>query len=394
MKFNICIWDAKGLGINTVKSFLNLNRVQIVAEVNNIQSHCYVEVSKIGTVPNVDYYLIFIENCQSQIERVFNLLELDTKKILFFNLADYGVTLYSLYENADSYLIFDKKVTRYFDIFNQRLTNKYLTCTVGDLSYIGDVCDNTIMLYMYVAERNWADTAIYQFYSLAQKFFVIENDKEGIFCDIGANIGTTCIYFKKKIDASVKILAFEPSKENFKMLKTNLLLNDINESEVTLVPMGVSDIHSQYLISYIPANPGATFLHEAGDSDSEKNPVATAIPFDDYVEENNIDINQIKYIWVDTEGFEGVFLNGARKTLQQIDVPIVLEFTPDSLRRNHTEDKFLDTVKDLYVSYIIMGDETETIHPVSELEDYFTTDHSGQGVQLDIFMLKRTDNIM
>jgi len=109
---------------------------------------------------------------------------------------------------------------------------------------------------------------------------------------------------------------------------------------------------------------------------------------DDYVKNNHVDINQIKYIWVDTEGFEGAFLNGARKTLQQIHVPIVLEFTPDYLRRHHSEDKFLDAVKDLYASYIIMEDSTETYTSYIRVRSFFTEAYDRQWVQFNIFILK------
>ncbi|MCM1295543.1 MAG: FkbM family methyltransferase [Muribaculaceae bacterium] len=386
MKYNICIWDSIRLGRDTINRYLNLNNVTIIAEVNNKESDYHVEIQKMGDIPNVDYYLIFEANCHSQIEKMVNLLKLDLGKVLYFDVEAPYETLENLYKNVDSYGIFDKSVTRYFDVFNQRQTNKYLTCTVEGLSYIGDAHDTSIMLNMYVSGENWANDTMRQFYSLARRFYALEEKKQGIFCDIGANIGTTCIYFKKKIDANVKILAFEPSKENFKMLKTNMLLNDIDDSEVMMVPLGVSDIHSKYQVSYVSYNPGGTSLHEVDDTGADNAATVEAIPFDDYIEENNIDIHEIKYIWVDTEGFEGAFLNGARKTLSQIDVPVILEFTPGFLRKNGAESKFMEAVKDLYTSYIIMEDEAETIHPVSELEGYFRNDE--EMVQFDIFMLK------
>lgn len=385
MKLNICIWDSINLGIDKIKNYLNMDNVNIVAEVNNTESDRYVEIQQMGTVPNVDYYLVFEWNCHSKVKRVVELLKLNTDKVLYYDLSAPRTTLYALYENVDSYRIFQKSVTRYFDVFNQSLTNKYLTCTVEGVSYIGDIHDATIMLSMYVSGENWAGDTMRQFFRLAQKFYSVECGKEGIFCDIGANIGTTCIYFKKKLDPNVKILAFEPSKENFKMLKMNMLLNDIGDSEATLVPMGVSDVHSQYQISYVSYNPGGTSLHEADDEGVENASTVEAIPFDDYVEENNIDISRIKYIWVDTEGFEGAFLNGAKKTLSQLDVPVIMEFTPKLLCQNDAEGKFMDAVEALYASYIIMEDETETIHPVSELREYFGNDSE---IQFDIFMLK------
>jgi len=69
------------------------------------------------------------------------------------------------------------------------------------------------------------------FHDLAQKYYQVD-DSNGLFLDLGANIGTTGIYFLKKLTPNLKLLAFEPDAENFKMLHANLILNDLYENSI------------------------------------------------------------------------------------------------------------------------------------------------------------------
>ncbi len=58
------------------------------------------------------------------------------------------------------------------------------------------------------------------------------------------------------------------------------------------------------------------------------------MPFDD-----------VKYIWVDTQGHEGFVLDGAKKLLQSRKIPLFIEFWPDEMRRVGGLELLLDTLK-------------------------------------------------
>ncbi len=62
-----------------------------------------------------------------------------------------------------------------------------------------------------------------------RKYF---NLSEGIFLDLGANVGKYSILLGKKMGPRGKVYAFEPEPNNLKALKTNLSLNKIKNVQI------------------------------------------------------------------------------------------------------------------------------------------------------------------
>ena len=123
------------------------------------------------------------------------------------------------------------------------------------------------MQNMYINQSNFSKAEMEIYYELVNKFY--PNRKEdGYFLDLGANIGTTCIYFKKYLDSKVKILAFEPITETFKFLKINLILNDIED--YVIEKLALSDKTEERDMYLRPGNPGGVgFLYNWGVSNSK-----------------------------------------------------------------------------------------------------------------------------
>lgn len=260
------------------------------------------------------------------------------------------------------------------------IMGKYLTLSVEDVSYVNVATDQVIMADMYTSGNNFAKDNMLRLYEETNKRFSFV-DNQDIFCDIGANIGTTSIYFKKKIDPSVKILAFEPAKENYKLLRINLLLNDIDESEATVVKYAVSDKKGESIFEYDAENPGGSSL--SFDEKTASSEVVHTISFDEYVEENGIDISRIKYIWVDIEGFEPSFFKGAEGTLGKINVPLITEFSPEIYKKMGSFGELNDVLNRLYEQFIILQEDEGTIHSIEELRNYEHLEY-----QIDIMLLK------
>ena len=146
-----------------------------------------------------------------------------------------------------------------------------------------------------------------------------------------------------------------------------MLLNDIDESETALINMGLSDKSEELMVHYDPHNPGgSSFL---GASEGGEGNKAKLIAFDDYVEESAVDVSAIKYFWVDVEGFEPEFLGGARNTLINSNAPVVMEYSPHLYKKEGKYETYLELLSQVFKSYIIMQDEDEIIHDISELRD-------------------------
>lgn len=152
--------------------------------------------------------------------------------------------------------------------------------------------------------------------------------------DIGANIGIICIpaitrnYIKKA-------LAVEPEKNNFDLLKINILLNNLKE-KVDLYNFALSD-KDDHLIEM------ELSFDNSGDHRIREN-----VNFNIHGEEKRkvVEVKTKKFdtlfkdinskqdlIWMDTQGYEPTILSGAENLINS-KAPIVTEFWPYALKRS------------------------------------------------------------
>ena len=193
-----------------------------------------------------------------------------------------------------------------------------------------------------------------------------------MFLDLGANIGTTCIYFKKIIDPNVKILAFEPTKENFKYLDINLRLNDLTEN-IFIENAGLAEKSYKKEISILAGNPGGnSVIREYGDQ-SIGSELVNLVSLDEYFKEKELKPEDVKYMWIDTEGFEPQVLKGADFILSQADFPVFIEFNPYTYEKYDTFDQFIAFLDERFSKCIEIPEMLqgkEILHDISELKRY------------------------
>lgn len=154
---------------------------------------------------------------------------------------------------------------------------------------------------------------IWQFKEIfVEEFYRFETDSNApVIFDCGANVGTSCAYFKKKYPQS-KILAFEPNPNIESYLKTNIKNNFLNNIEVINKAV------------WIDENGVDLGLEDADDSSIylEKNKMKIAsIRLKDYLEkEQSIDMLKI-----DIEGSEVEVLRDCKDSLGNVK-NIFIEF--------------------------------------------------------------------
>ena len=266
--------------------------------------------------------------------------------------------------------------------------NDFVTCTVEGINYVATSKDITIMQDMYVSRVNYSATGIKMFHDLAKKYFNVD-ERAGYFFDLGANIGTTGIYFCKKLAPNLKCLAFEPDAENFKLLRINAILNDM-EDKVTLVNFGLGDKFDEMTMYKDLFNPGHNNVTEP--KDNVPTETIKIIPLDSYLDENKIAAEEVKYIWIDTEGFEPQVLLGAKNLLVKNPAPVHMEFNPKEWNKSGFFDRFVELLKAVGYSHFIWVQEIirlgeEKIYPIDKLWDWKNT-NAGFGELGDIFLIK------
>lgn len=142
---------------------------------------------------------------------------------------------------------------------------------------------------------------------------------DDVLFDIGANVGTYSVWAAKT--RGTQVYAFEPESQNFAILNTNILLNEL-EQRVSAYCLAIADRLSfdhLFLSHFIPG--GA--LHRYGESlDYQHRSMApahrqgsVAISLDELVEQHGFPLPQ--HIKIDVDGIEPKIVAGARRTLAQ-----------------------------------------------------------------------------
>lgn len=245
----------------------------------------------------------------------------------------------------------------------ERIPYQSVTTQEG-LKYIARTKDIVIPTFMYHTSHTWSKDEIDLYFELSRKRGLYPKSERGVFFDIGANIGTTSVYVKSKYP-NLQIVGIEPGKENSCAFQINTIIN--NMDDVTIDEIGLSDCSGEIWFHYLETNSGGSGLLDQSGDNSYKVKIQT---FDEYVSINNIDIEDISYIWIDTEGYEANVIHGASNTLRNIAIPVWQEFNPEIYKSLGVWERYLKDVEELF-DFFIDKNEPNTEHPSDHLDDYY-----------------------
>ncbi len=143
----------------------------------------------------------------------------------------------------------------------------------------------------------------------------------GIFVDIGANIGMFSVYFALKRE-DISLFCFEPEKSAFACLSKNM--QQFSNDRVHLFHHALGNRSEEKELFRSQNNDGghSLILDQQGLSDRGQGDVVSVKVFDDLVEDGTI-MSLPDAIKVDVEGFELNVLKGMKKTIQ-LKKPIIL----------------------------------------------------------------------
>jgi FkbM family methyltransferase len=156
------------------------------------------------------------------------------------------------------------------------------------------------------------------------------------FVDVGANIGTTTIpaLVSHGFDTAV---AIEPEPENVRVLRLNVLLNDLEE-RVKVLSIAASNEVGRSELVVNRSRGGKHWIATDRSKLNRKNLAENAVlevatvTLDHLVEGGVIDAEGTGLVWMDAEAHEGHILEGASSLLGR-GTPLVIEWNPVILDR-------------------------------------------------------------
>lgn len=136
--------------------------------------------------------------------------------------------------------------------------------------------------------------------------------------DIGGHIGTFTLFISSKLKAG-RVITFEPVPKNFKMIKRNLSLNNINN--VVVNQQAVGSKTGESILHLDEENNGANSFYE---SDSDKIIKVSTTTLEEIF--NRFKLKEVKLLKIDAEGAEYDILLNCKDNLLRKIKKIVIEY--------------------------------------------------------------------
>lgn len=175
-----------------------------------------------------------------------------------------------------------------------------------------------------------------------------EKNTDLIFWDIGANVGIYSLYAALRHD-NLKIVAFEPSTSNLRVLSRNISINNL-ENKIFINQLPLFDKENRFQImregDFVEGSALNAFSVNYGYDGKEFKPqnsyklLGTSINF---LLENKI-LNLPNYIKIDVDGIEDLILKGGDKFLNHHKIKSVLIEINENFKEQ--KNKTLDILKE------------------------------------------------
>jgi FkbM family methyltransferase len=142
--------------------------------------------------------------------------------------------------------------------------------------------------------------------------------ENGIFLDVGANIGYFSIVAAKMLGVGGHVFAFEPVDATYRVLCKNIELNGLNNF-VTPINLACFSAPGEMAMTQ-SEEPSKSYLSYSETANTEKVSMTT---LDDFVEQRGISV--VDCIKIDAEGSDFEIIRGARRTIERCRPAVILE---------------------------------------------------------------------
>jgi FkbM family methyltransferase len=196
---------------------------------------------------------------------------------------------------------------------------------------------------------------------------LVPRKPNGVFVDVGANVGTTTLYAMRSGDFG-RAVCMEPSPNNLDVLRLNVLTNGLTES-VSIIPAACSAESGSADLWITSGNQGDhRIARNTGHAPKTHESVlkVDTLTLDEALRSVDVSPSDVAMVWVDTQGHEPEVLAGARAVIGD-GVPFCIEFWPSQYAASGTLPGILDLVEDRFSHFIELREGELRSQPVPEL---------------------------
>ena len=174
-------------------------------------------------------------------------------------------------------------------------------------------------------------------------------------------------------------IIFEPNPNSFLLIEKNIKQNNFSD-QITAFNVALSNKNSELLMELSHKNFGDHRIRQEGPvqegyyhEEVRKIISVDSVTLDDFIKKNpQINFKNISMVWMDIQGHEGKFLQGANNFLSSQKIPVVMEFWPYGiLRSGTTKNDFLENLVKLFTHFYIVDNEFTELQNILNVEKLF-----------------------
>jgi FkbM family methyltransferase len=209
--------------------------------------------------------------------------------------------------------------------------------------------------------------------------------------DVGANIGMIGIAMVKS-GFFRQAAAFEPSPNNFRLLKKNVEQNNLGE-KILCFNYALSSENKLLELELAIGNSGDNRVKtssEKGKMKEQKREIVQveARKFDTVLTENqNLKAAEIDMLWLDIQGHEGHFFRGAKDFFSRRKVPCISEFWGYGIKRSGmAQEEYCRVICDTFSRFYHYEDGIFRLNDISKIKDLFKAKENPRHITSVIFV--------
>ena len=227
-------------------------------------------------------------------------------------------------------------------------------------------------------EREFESQMMKRTVKLLTKNGDIKQVKGRVVMDVGGYVGMSSIGFLN-FNLFDNAIIFEPNPNSFSLIEKNIKQNNFSD-QITAFNVALSNKNSELLMELSHKNFGDHRIRQEGPvqeghyhEEVRKIISVDSVTLDDFIKKNpQINFKNISMVWMDIQGHEGKFLQGANNFLSSQKIPVVMEFWPYGiLRSGTTKNDFLENLVKLFTHFYIVDNEFTELQNILNVEKLF-----------------------